>query len=227
MPQSPDQQSSESTLPAGFGANDWLVDEMFDRYTEDPDSVPQEWATWFADHGSSGGGNGQPGAGRSRGRPHRDPGRSAEPAPATRPTPPPRPTPQGPRREARSRGPAPTGGGRGRARQGHDPPGRQGPDTAGAGRGQRPADVHGAARRPRADGGEHGRLARRADRDLGAVGAGEAALGQPGRHQQPPRPRPRRQGVVHPHHRLRPGQGAARDARDERRLRRRATASRT
>ena len=53
-----------------------------------------------------------------------------------------------------------------------------------------------------------------------AIGPGQAALGQPDRHQQPPLARPRRQGVLHPPDRLRAGQGAQGDARDERRLRR-------
>ncbi|HQR28329.1 MAG TPA: hypothetical protein PLP61_14905, partial [Nocardioides sp.] len=62
MSQTPDQQSTESStaLPAGFGANDWLVDEMFERYTADPSSVAPEWATWFATHGNPAEGNGTP-----------------------------------------------------------------------------------------------------------------------------------------------------------------------
>ena len=62
MPQSPDQQTSDSTatLPTGFGANDWLVDEMFERFSEDPASVPKEWASWFATHDAPSVGNGQP-----------------------------------------------------------------------------------------------------------------------------------------------------------------------
>ena len=73
---------------------------------------------------------------------------------------------------------------------------------------------------------EHGRLADRArPRRRCARVPGQAAVGQPHRHQQPPRPRPRRQGVVHPPHRLRAGQGAQVDAGDERRLRRPSTAS--
>ncbi|MBU6264212.1 MAG: multifunctional oxoglutarate decarboxylase/oxoglutarate dehydrogenase thiamine pyrophosphate-binding subunit/dihydrolipoyllysine-residue succinyltransferase subunit, partial [Actinomycetales bacterium] len=30
-----------------FGANDWLVEEMFERYQADPTSVPAEWITYF------------------------------------------------------------------------------------------------------------------------------------------------------------------------------------
>ena len=50
---------SESTQPdslAGFGPNEWLVDEMFDRYQEDPASVSAEWRTLFREHGSTNGG---------------------------------------------------------------------------------------------------------------------------------------------------------------------------
>ena len=66
---------------------------------------------------------------------------------------------------------------------------------------------------------QHGRQPHRADRDQRAHRAGQAPHRQPRRDQQPPRPRPRRQGLVHPHHRVRAGQGAQGDARDERRLR--------
>ncbi len=65
------------------------------------------------------------------------------------------------------------------------------------------------------------------DRDLGPLGAGQAAVGQPHGHQQPPRPGARRQGVVHPPDRLRAGQGAPGHPGDERRLRHRSTASPT
>jgi multifunctional 2-oxoglutarate metabolism enzyme len=30
-----------------FGANDWLVEEMYERYQSDPTSVPSEWVTYF------------------------------------------------------------------------------------------------------------------------------------------------------------------------------------
>ena len=30
-----------------FGANDWLVEEMFERYQADPSSVPSEWIAHF------------------------------------------------------------------------------------------------------------------------------------------------------------------------------------
>ncbi|MGI8700237.1 MAG: multifunctional oxoglutarate decarboxylase/oxoglutarate dehydrogenase thiamine pyrophosphate-binding subunit/dihydrolipoyllysine-residue succinyltransferase subunit [Nocardioidaceae bacterium] len=52
------QAVSESTKPgslADFGPNEWLVDEMFDQYQDDPSSVSDEWRTLFAERdGSSG-----------------------------------------------------------------------------------------------------------------------------------------------------------------------------
>ena len=30
-----------------FGANDWLVEEMYERYQSDPSSVPSEWIAHF------------------------------------------------------------------------------------------------------------------------------------------------------------------------------------
>ncbi len=36
-----------------FGANDWLVEEMFERYQADPTSVPSEWVTYFQNNPQS------------------------------------------------------------------------------------------------------------------------------------------------------------------------------
>ncbi len=59
MPQSSGPQS-ESHSP-DFGANEWLVDEMFEQYQKDPDSVAPEWKTYFQANGSAGS-NGTPDA---------------------------------------------------------------------------------------------------------------------------------------------------------------------
>ncbi|HEY2280332.1 MAG TPA: 2-oxo acid dehydrogenase subunit E2, partial [Streptosporangiaceae bacterium] len=40
-----------------FGANQWLVDELYQRYLADPGSVDQAWWSFFSDY-RSGGGNG-------------------------------------------------------------------------------------------------------------------------------------------------------------------------
>nr|WP_206516052.1 multifunctional oxoglutarate decarboxylase/oxoglutarate dehydrogenase thiamine pyrophosphate-binding subunit/dihydrolipoyllysine-residue succinyltransferase subunit [Nocardioides pantholopis] len=37
-----------------FGANEWLVEEMHDRYRKDPASVDPAWATYFRDNGKNG-----------------------------------------------------------------------------------------------------------------------------------------------------------------------------
>src|SRR4051812_28327537 len=34
-----------------FGANAWLVDEMYDQYRTDPGSVSESWRDFFADEG--------------------------------------------------------------------------------------------------------------------------------------------------------------------------------
>ena len=37
-----------------FGANDWLVEEMFERYQADPSSIPAEWVTYFQNNPQAG-----------------------------------------------------------------------------------------------------------------------------------------------------------------------------
>jgi multifunctional 2-oxoglutarate metabolism enzyme len=56
-----DETSTSSPRPSSdFGANEWLVDEMYERYQEDPNSVDKAWWEFFRsrDRGSSGS-NGQ------------------------------------------------------------------------------------------------------------------------------------------------------------------------
>ncbi|HSE07142.1 MAG TPA: multifunctional oxoglutarate decarboxylase/oxoglutarate dehydrogenase thiamine pyrophosphate-binding subunit/dihydrolipoyllysine-residue succinyltransferase subunit [Nocardioidaceae bacterium] len=45
-------ESSQSNPlePSAFGANEWLVDEMFERYQQDPDSVDKAWWEFFKNH---------------------------------------------------------------------------------------------------------------------------------------------------------------------------------
>ncbi|MEU7408993.1 multifunctional oxoglutarate decarboxylase/oxoglutarate dehydrogenase thiamine pyrophosphate-binding subunit/dihydrolipoyllysine-residue succinyltransferase subunit [Streptomyces sp. NPDC042638] len=55
-PQSPSNSSSISTDQAGknpaaaFGPNEWLVDEIYQQYLQDPDSVDRAWWDFFADY---------------------------------------------------------------------------------------------------------------------------------------------------------------------------------
>ena len=77
-----------------------------------------------------------------------------------------------------------------------------------------------APRRARADRQEHGHLADGADRDQRPLAAGQAADRPARGDQQPSAPGPRRQGLLHPPHRLRDGAGAQDAPGDEQRLRR-------
>ncbi|MDK3258636.1 multifunctional oxoglutarate decarboxylase/oxoglutarate dehydrogenase thiamine pyrophosphate-binding subunit/dihydrolipoyllysine-residue succinyltransferase subunit [Blastococcus capsensis] len=52
--------SSASSPVAGFGTNEWLVEEMYQQYLADPSSVDQAWHEFFADYrpgGPVGGGD--------------------------------------------------------------------------------------------------------------------------------------------------------------------------
>ncbi|MFF3614614.1 multifunctional oxoglutarate decarboxylase/oxoglutarate dehydrogenase thiamine pyrophosphate-binding subunit/dihydrolipoyllysine-residue succinyltransferase subunit [Streptomyces sp. NPDC002580] len=56
-PQSPSNSSSVSTEDqagknpaAAFGANEWLVDEIYQQYLQDPNSVDRAWWDFFADY---------------------------------------------------------------------------------------------------------------------------------------------------------------------------------
>ncbi len=58
MPQSSGSQSTHSSSagpPADdFGANEWLVEEMYEQYKKDPGSVDATWVTFFKNgHGSN------------------------------------------------------------------------------------------------------------------------------------------------------------------------------
>ena len=53
-------QSGDDPL-SEFGANEWLVDEMFQRYQKDPSSVDKAWESFFEKHGDgSTNGGGKP-----------------------------------------------------------------------------------------------------------------------------------------------------------------------
>lgn len=56
MPQSPGQQSDD--ISTDFGANEWLVEEMYEQYERDPDSVAPEWKRYFQSHGQTNGTSG-------------------------------------------------------------------------------------------------------------------------------------------------------------------------
>ncbi len=84
---SPNPQSDPM---AGFGPNEWLVDEIYQQYLTDPETVDRAWWDFFADY--------QPnGDAATRPTPPSTPPQSATPAPAAPPAPtPPAPTPPAP-----------------------------------------------------------------------------------------------------------------------------------
>ncbi|MFC0846163.1 multifunctional oxoglutarate decarboxylase/oxoglutarate dehydrogenase thiamine pyrophosphate-binding subunit/dihydrolipoyllysine-residue succinyltransferase subunit [Streptomyces noboritoensis] len=53
---STDQDGQGKNPAAGFGANEWLVDEIYQQYLQDPNSVDRAWWDFFADYkpGASG-----------------------------------------------------------------------------------------------------------------------------------------------------------------------------
>ena len=46
--------SSTSHQASGFGPNEWLVEEMYQRFQEDPSAVDPAWHEFFADYGKDG-----------------------------------------------------------------------------------------------------------------------------------------------------------------------------
>ncbi|MFF2652904.1 hypothetical protein, partial [Streptomyces sp. NPDC058045] len=59
---STDQEGRGKDPAAAFGPNEWLVDEIYQQYLQDPNSVDRAWWDFFADY-KPGGGATAPGAG--------------------------------------------------------------------------------------------------------------------------------------------------------------------
>jgi 2-oxoglutarate decarboxylase len=105
----PDQPSTNDPL-AAFGTNEWLVDELYEQYLKDKNSVDKAWWEFFADYtpgdATGNGANGRPNGLTTAPRQAREaaaPRASAAPTPA--PVTPPRPAVQP---QAPGPGPAPT-----------------------------------------------------------------------------------------------------------------------
>jgi len=81
----PDQPASSDPLTA-FGPNEWLVDELFEQYKKDKNSVDKAWWEFFADYdpatGQSGKGNGTsaPAPAAAAEAPKAEPAKSEAPA---------------------------------------------------------------------------------------------------------------------------------------------------
>ena len=72
-------ESSREPSSPDFGTNQWLVEEMYDRYQEDPTSVDASWVTFFED-GNVPSDNGSPSGTASTTTPTQ-PEKQPEPAP--------------------------------------------------------------------------------------------------------------------------------------------------
>ncbi|MGA8117402.1 MAG: hypothetical protein WCA46_27515, partial [Actinocatenispora sp.] len=56
---------SETSLLAGFGPNEWIVEDMYQKYLADPSSVDPAWHDFFADYKPVNTDSGQPERGAS------------------------------------------------------------------------------------------------------------------------------------------------------------------
>jgi 2-oxoglutarate decarboxylase len=72
----PDQSSTSAPTEADFGANDWLLEEMYEQYAADPNSVDETWAEYFKAHGAPASGDGHGAATEER---QSQPSRAAAP----------------------------------------------------------------------------------------------------------------------------------------------------
>ena len=65
---SPVDSDADDNPLAAFGANEWLVDEMYEQYQRDPNSVDKVWWDFFK-HNAPGGNTGGNGKGGSTSAP--------------------------------------------------------------------------------------------------------------------------------------------------------------
>lgn len=78
---SSEQEEQRKNPAAAFGSNEWLVDEIYQQYLQDPNSVDRAWWDFFADY--------KPGAASAPSQPAADAAPAAPapsaPAPAAAP----------------------------------------------------------------------------------------------------------------------------------------------
>nr|WP_029432753.1 multifunctional oxoglutarate decarboxylase/oxoglutarate dehydrogenase thiamine pyrophosphate-binding subunit/dihydrolipoyllysine-residue succinyltransferase subunit [Blastococcus sp. URHD0036] len=144
-PSRPSTPSSHASSVAGFGTNEWLVEEMYQQYLVDPSSVDQAWHEFFADY--------RPGSPVS-------PGNDREQAPAA-----PAQRPAAPAPSAPAPGPA-------KAQQSAE---KSGPPAAPRQNGAAAAPVAGAGIEPKTEATVVHRAADRADQQVQAAPAPKPA----------------------------------------------------
>ena len=74
----PDQSPTSDPM-AAFGPNEWLVDELYEQYKNDKNSVDKAWWSFFEDYQPEGGGGN--GSGANGGAPAAAAPAEAKPAP--------------------------------------------------------------------------------------------------------------------------------------------------
>ena len=63
MADAPPRPTGPDDPLTAFGPNEWLVDELYQQYLEDKNSVDKAWWEFFADYTPEGGADGANGAG--------------------------------------------------------------------------------------------------------------------------------------------------------------------
>ena len=93
----PHEHSGDGAASKDFGPNEWLVDELYQRYLADPGSVDMAWWNFFADY-SPPAGSVAARAARQQGQPDQAaaPGQGANGGPASAPAQEARPDPAAP-----------------------------------------------------------------------------------------------------------------------------------
>ena len=229
--QVPEQPSHR--LPEEFGGNEWLVDELYERYQQDKNTVDAKWWPLFEsfDAGDGSSANGRPAAAARGTLPPANCPSSAAPAAPAAPRPPP-PPPGCRRPPGRRAGRSPPRRQKAPATVARD--GAKTPTPAPAPRRSRPScprtvkaptapeeDVVSVLRGPaKAIATNMVTSLEVPDRHQRPRHPGQAADRQPRGHQLQPGPRPRRQGLLHAPDRLRRHPRAVPVPVDERLLRR-------
>ena len=54
------QKAEPDSIRAAFGANEWLVDELYEQYLKDKNAVDPAWWEFFEDYTPRDTGNGSP-----------------------------------------------------------------------------------------------------------------------------------------------------------------------
>src|SRR5688500_7596369 len=80
-----EEHPSGVSATSEFGANDWLVDEMYEKYRRNPESVGPSWQEFFADYAGRGNGRAPETAGEAIAADLRPTETAPQPAPAAEP----------------------------------------------------------------------------------------------------------------------------------------------